>query len=191
MKKIGVLALQGDFEAHQKMLAKLSVESVQIRTSGQLDSVDGLIIPGGESTTLIKLMRAFDLIEPIREFHKKGKPIFGTCAGSILAAKNIRNSEQFRFGLIDITVERNGYGRQVNSFECDVATSLGPELMHAVFIRAPKIIQTGSSVEILAAYEDAPIAARENQVLVATFHPELTDDIRLHQFFIEKMVGKL
>lgn len=189
LKKIGVLALQGDFEAHQKMLEKLSVESVQIRTSEPLGGVDGLIIPGGESTTLIKLMRAFDLIEPIRQFHKKGKPIFGTCAGSILVAKNIRNSEQFRFGFIDITVERNGYGRQVNSFECDVMTSLGPDPMHAVFIRAPKIVDAGSSVDILASYDGAPIAARENKILVATFHPELTADTRWHQYFLEKLVG--
>lgn len=189
LKKIGVLALQGDFDAHQKMLDRLSVQSLQIRTREQLNDIDGLIIPGGESTTLIKLMRAFDLIEPISQFYEKGKPIFGTCAGSILVAKNIQNSEQFRFGFIDTTVERNGYGRQVNSFECDVITSLGPEPMHAIFIRAPKIVNTGSSVDIIATYEGSPIAARENKILVATFHPELTDDVRLHQYFMQKLVG--
>ena len=185
-KKIGVLALQGDFDAHQRMLNKLNIVNVAVRKADQLDDLNGLIIPGGESTALIKLLRAFDLIEPIREFYKIGKGLFGTCAGSILLAREIENSEQFRFGFIDITVARNGYGRQVDSFEDDIhAKELGELPIHAVFIRAPKITACGKNVSILAEKENSILIAKEKNVMVSTFHPELTEDTRLHSYFID------
>ncbi len=188
---IGVLALQGDFEAHQRVLDRLGVANVQVRTAEQLAAVDGLILPGGESTTLIRLIRDFRMEDALREFHRRGKAIFGTCAGSILAAREIENSEQFRFGFIDITVRRNGYGRQVDSFERDIEVpALGGEPLHAVFIRAPKILKAGKAVTVLARLDDSIVAARHGPVLVTTFHPELTEDERLHRFFVEQVVGR-
>ncbi|MBL7995452.1 pyridoxal 5'-phosphate synthase glutaminase subunit PdxT [bacterium] len=188
-KKIGVLALQGDFEAHQRMLNKLSIENIAVRKAEQLEDLNGLIIPGGESTTLIKLLHAFDLADPIKEFYKMGKGFFGTCAGSILLAKEIENSDQFRFGFIDITVERNGYGRQVDSFEDDIhAKEFGKRPIHAIFIRAPKITACGKSVSVLAEKDNSILIAKEKNVLVSTFHPELTDDTRLHSYFIDKCI---
>ena len=188
-KRIGILALQGDFEAHGHALDRLDVENTEIRKSEQLKDVDGLIIPGGESTTLIKLLQAFDMIQAIKEFHKSGKGIFGTCAGSILVAKEIENSGQFRFGFIDITVVRNGYGRQVDSFEEDLFVSeLGKEPLHAVFIRAPRITRCGTGISVLAEKEGSILIAREKNVLVTTFHPELTDDPRIHKYFVDTCI---
>jgi 5'-phosphate synthase pdxT subunit len=188
-KRIGVLALQGDFDAHRAMLDRLGIENTDIRKNEQLEDVDGLIIPGGESTTLIKLLHAFDMVEPIKAFYRSGKGIFGTCAGSILVAKDIENSDQFRFGFIDITVVRNGYGRQVDSFEEDFnVNELGKEPVHAVFIRAPRITRCGSGVIILAALGGSPLIAKEKNLLVTTFHPELTDDTRIHKHFVDTCV---
>lgn len=188
-KRIGVLALQGDFEAHRVALDRIGVINAEIRKSEQLNEVDGLIIPGGESTTLIKLLHAFDMIEPIREFYKAGGAFFGTCAGSILLAKEIENSEQFRFGFINITVLRNGYGRQVESFEDDIVVSeLGSEPVHAVFIRAPKITRCGAGVTVLAEKAGSILIAREKNILVSTFHPELTADTRFHKYFTDACV---
>lgn len=189
-KKIGVLALQGDFEAHQKMTQSVGADAVQVRKPSELEGLHGLIIPGGESTTLIKLMRAFAMDDAIQAFYDKGGAIFGTCAGSILVAKTIVNSPQFRFGLIDITVERNGYGRQVDSFEKDIKIPvLGEKSVHAVFIRAPRIVAAGPATEILSSVGENILAARSGRVLVCTFHPEITDDARMHRYFVEKVVG--
>jgi 5'-phosphate synthase pdxT subunit len=189
--KLGVLALQGDFDAHRRMLSKLDVESIEVRKSEELSDLDGLIIPGGESTTLIKLLYAFDLIEPIKSFHRDGKGIFGTCAGSILLAKEIENSAQFRFGFIDITVIRNGYGRQVDSFEEDIQVKeLQGEPVHAVFIRAPRITRCGTGVTSLAEKKSSIFMAKEKNILVTTFHPELTGDTRIHSYFIEACVKR-
>jgi 5'-phosphate synthase pdxT subunit len=189
VKKIGVLALQGDFEAHERMLAKIGAEHSQIRKREDLEKISGLIIPGGESTAMIKLMKSFDLIEPIKTFYKQGKAIFGTCAGSILLAKEIANSDQFRFGFIDMCIERNGYGRQVQSFEKDISVKeLGAEPFHAVFIRAPKILRCADHVKILAELDGSVVAALENNILVSTFHPEVTEDARLHKYFVNHMV---
>ncbi len=187
-KTIGVLALQGDFEAHQKMLDRLGTAHVQVRKAGDLEQIDGLIIPGGESTALIKLMNAFGLIDPIRTFYRQGKSIFGTCAGSILVAKEIAHSPQFQFGFIDISIERNGYGRQIQSFEKDVPVKeLGPAPFHAVFIRAPKILNCGKNVKVLAELNGSAVAVTEKNILVSTFHPELTDDTRMHKYFVENI----
>ncbi len=187
-KKIGVLALQGDFEAHQKMLDGIGVETYQVRQSSELNGLDGLIIPGGESTTLIKLLEAYNLIEPIKKFYADGKAIFGTCAGSILMAKTVSNSDQFRFGFIEATINRNGYGRQINSFEKDIEVlEIGKERIHAVFIRAPKIESVGKDVKILGSLDGDPVVAVQRRCLIATFHPEITDDNRIHRYFIEKL----
>lgn len=188
-KQIGVLALQGDFEAHRSALGRIGVINSEVRKSEQLKDVDGLIIPGGESTTLIKLLHAFDMIDPIREFYKAGGAFWGTCAGSILLAKEIENSGQFRFGFIDITVLRNGYGRQIESFEDDIVVNeLGNEPVHAVFIRAPKITRCGAGVTVLAEKGGSILIAKEKNILVSTFHPELTDDTRFHRYFVDTCV---
>jgi len=188
-KMIGVLALQGDFEAHQRMLDRLFVKNVAVRKPEELENVDALIIPGGESTTLIKLLHAFELVDPIKDFYKKGRGLFGTCAGSILLAKEIENSSQFRFGLINVTVLRNGYGRQINSFEEDIIVKeFGGKPIHAVFIRAPKILRCSKSVTVLAKKDESILMAKENNVMVCTFHPELTEDTRIHQYFVDTCV---
>lgn len=188
-KRIGVLALQGDFAAHQHMLDKLGVENIAVRKADELENLDGLIIPGGESTTLIKLLQSFEWIDPIKKFYKDGKGLFGTCAGSILLAKEIEKSDQFRFGFIDSTVVRNGYGRQANSFEEDIPIKeFGEEPIHAIFIRAPKITRCGKNVTVLAERDNSILFAREKNVLVSTFHPELTDDVRIHRYFLDMCV---
>jgi pyridoxal 5'-phosphate synthase pdxT subunit len=188
---IGLLALQGDFAAHGRTLDQIGVNHIEIRLAEQLSQVQGLIIPGGESTTLIKLLKAFNLIEPIKNFYDKGGSVFGTCAGSILVAKHIQNSDQFRFGFIDITVIRNGYGRQADSFENDITINVPqPEHYHAVFIRAPKIISCGKNVTILSSTDDHILAAQQERILVTAFHPELTDDPRIHKYFVEHIVNQ-
>ncbi|SHF10838.1 pyridoxal 5'-phosphate synthase glutaminase subunit PdxT [Desulforamulus putei] len=182
---IGVLALQGAFIEHQKSLAACGVESIQVRKPEQLDGIQGLIIPGGESTTMGKLMHRFDLFEPIRELGRRGVPIFGTCAGLIMLAKEIAGSDQPRLSLMDIEVERNAFGRQVESFETDLMVpDLGEEPLRAVFIRAPYIKSTGNNVRVMATFDDKIVLARQDNYLVAAFHPELTDDIRLHRYFL-------
>lgn len=189
-RTIGVLALQGDFEAHQTALSKIQVSGVQVRKPEQLNSIDGLIIPGGESTTLIKLMNAYEFIEPLKHFHASGKAIFGTCAGSILLARQIEGTAQFSFGFIDMTVIRNGYGRQVQSFEADFFVKTWKEPVHGVFIRAPRIVNTGDDVDVLARYDEDPVAVRTDRILVTTFHPELTGDTRWHEYFTNHLVER-
>ena len=185
--RIGVLALQGDFALHAKALARCGVESVEIRKPDALEAVDGLIIPGGESTTLLRLMDEWAFVPAIEQFHRAGKPLFGTCAGLIVLAREAVNPRQFSLGLIDVTVERNAYGRQRESFEArGVATLDGhAATIEMVFIRAPRIRRLGPGVEWLARLDGETVLARQDTVLVATFHPELTDDATVHRYFCE------
>jgi 5'-phosphate synthase pdxT subunit len=191
MRTIGVLALQGDFREHIRALEALGVRAVPVRLPEQLTGLDGLIIPGGESTTMRRLLAAYDLVEPLRERAQAGFPMFGTCAGCILLAREVDGAQGADIGLMDIGVARNAYGRQVDSFETDLtAPVLGEEPLHAVFIRAPQITWVGPDVEPLARLsDDSVVAAREGSLLVSTFHPELTDDPRLHRYFVEQLVG--
>ena len=183
--RIGVLAIQGDFAAHARVLARLGVEAVEVRRSGQLAGIDGLIMPGGESTTMLKVMREERMFDPIKEFAHAGKTIFGTCAGAILLARDVHNPPQESLGLIDISVERNSYGRQIDSFIGQAETALGQGPLEAVFIRAPRIIRAGPGVEVLSTIEGEPVMVKQDNLLAATFHPELTADNRVHTFFIE------
>jgi 5'-phosphate synthase pdxT subunit len=183
--KVGVLAIQGDFAAHERMLARLGVEAVEVRRAAELDQLDGLIMPGGESTTMLKFLTEEGLAEPIKELVKHGKPVFGTCAGAILLAADVTGPPQPSLGLIDIGVERNAYGRQVDSFIGEAETTIPGGPLEAVFIRAPRIRRVGARVETLARIGDEPVLVREGKVLAATFHPELTDDERAHRLFID------
>ncbi|MCY4144930.1 MAG: pyridoxal 5'-phosphate synthase glutaminase subunit PdxT [Chloroflexi bacterium] len=182
--KIGVLALQGAFIEHSKMLARLGVKAVDVRLPHQLADLDGLIIPGGESTTIGKLASAYGLVKPLRQF-AAAKPTWGTCAGMIFLAKDIGSQQQPILGSMDIAVDRNAFGRQIDSFETDLAIAeLGALPFHAVFIRAPVVKAVASSVAVLARLADGRIVAVRQQRLLATaFHPELTDDLRLHEYF--------
>jgi 5'-phosphate synthase pdxT subunit len=186
--EIGVLALQGDVAEHEAMLAALGANPSRIKWAEQLDEIDGLIIPGGESTTIGKLLRRFDFLEPLHERVRAGFPVFGTCAGMILLADQIEDAaaDQPTIGGMDITVLRNAFGRQRESFETDLAVpAVGDTPLHAVFIRAPLIKRFGEGVSVLASLEDGrAVAAQQDNLLVASFHPELTDDSRLHRYFV-------
>ncbi len=185
--RIGVLALQGDFALHARALEKCGVEAVEVRKPAELDDIDGLIMPGGESTTLLKLMDAWDFVPALEKFHSAGKPIFGTCAGLIVLAREVESPKQFSLGLIDVTVERNAYGRQRESFEASGTVRLDkdPIQLEMVFIRAPRIRRVGPGVEVLAEHGGEPVMARQDRVLVATFHPELTDSTAVHRYFCD------
>jgi 5'-phosphate synthase pdxT subunit len=185
--RIGVLALQGDFALHARALEKCGVEAVEVRKPLELDEVDGLIVPGGESTTLLKLMDAWGFVPALEKFHGGGKPIFGTCAGLIILAREVESPRQFSLGLIDLTVERNAYGRQRESFEAFGVARLDgtPIPLEMIFIRAPRIKQVGPGVQVLAEHGGEPVMARQGQVLVATFHPELTDSTAVHRYFCD------
>ncbi len=186
---IGVLALQGAFREHEKTLRACGegIETRQVRLPGQLEGIDALVIPGGESTTMGKLMVEFGLLEPIREKAAGGLPVFGTCAGLIMLATEISGSGQPRLGLMDMLVERNAFGRQVDSFEADIEIArLGQEPFRAVFIRAPYIMKVGPEVEVLASYGEKIVFARQGRFLAAAFHPELTDDLRVHRYFLKE-----
>jgi 5'-phosphate synthase pdxT subunit len=180
VKRVGVLALQGDFEAHARLLERAGAEAVPVRTRDELDSVDALVIPGGESTTIGKLAADYDLVEPLRKRGEQGMPVLGTCAGMIVCARRIAEGDEPLLGLVDVTVRRNAYGRQVDSFETDVDVA-GIGEMRAVFIRAPWIEEAGAGVEILATHEDRPVAVRQGRIVLAAFHPELAGDDRLHR----------
>ncbi len=195
MSCIGVLALQGDFELHLRMLEKAGEEGIQVRTVADLDQVDGLIIPGGESTTVAKLLRRFGLDRAIAlRFRKNTLGIYGTCMGLILVSREIIGyPEIFRFGFLDIAVERNAYGPQVESFEEEIPVSLGNDSeapFKAVFIRAPRIGEIGAGVEVLARHAGRPVLVAQGRCLGGTFHPELTDDCRVHRFFAECFVNR-
>jgi pyridoxal 5'-phosphate synthase pdxT subunit len=187
--KIGVLALQGDFEAHGSALAEAGAEPVEVRTKEQLQSVDGLVIPGGESTTMLKLLHLEDLMQPLREFGAR-KPVFGTCAGAILLATQVSNPLQESLGLMDIDVERNGYGRQLDSRIVELEPEgLGGGDLEAVFIRAPIIRRVGEGAHVLARYGADPVLVEQGRHMVATFHPELTRDPRIHRHFVAKVTA--
>jgi len=183
--KIGVLALQGDFALHRQAIERIGVESSEVRKPVELEAVDGLIIPGGESTTLLKLMDAWEFVPALEKFHAEGKPIFGTCAGLIVLAREVLNPNQFSLGFIDITTERNAYGRQKESFETEGEATLDGERrpIKMVFIRAPRIRRVGPTVTPLAVHRGECVLAREGSVLVGTFHPELTDNPTVHRYF--------
>ena len=183
---IGVLALQGAFAAHELALRGLGVDARQVRTPQQLEGVHALVMPGGESTTMSRLLHTSGLFDPLQQRLTDGMPVFGTCAGMILLATEVLDGrpDQRSFGVIDISVQRNGYGRQVDSFESDLHVSGLERPFHAVFIRAPKVVSTGPSVEVLATHDGVPVVARQGQVMVASFHPELTPDSRLHEMFL-------
>ena len=191
MKKVGVLALQGDFAEHIIMLEKMGVEVLPVKVPDQLKRIDGLLIPGGESTTIGKLMQHYGLMQPIKDMARQGFPLMGTCAGMILLAREATDLNFPPVGAIDITVQRNAFGRQIDSFEVDLPVPvLGQELFHAVFIRAPFVKNINPAVKILARLADgAIVAASQGRVLVAAFHPELTADIRLHRYFVEEMIN--
>ncbi len=184
---IGVLALQGDFEAHARALERAGARAFQVRTRADLERAAGLVIPGGESTTMLKLMRLEDLIEPLRRFGAT-RPVFGTCAGAILLASRVTHPEQESLGLMDIDVERNAYGRQLDSHVATLEDAEGGPL-EAVFIRAPIIRRAGPPVRVLATYRGAPVLVEQGRHLAATFHPELSADGRVHRRFVEKAAG--
>ncbi len=185
--KIGVLALQGAFVEHQKMLQLCGVESIQVRKREQLKGISALVIPGGESTTMGKLLTGYDLLEPLVRLGREGLPIFGTCAGLIVLARDISGPVQPKLGLMDIAVKRNAFGRQVDSFEEDLAIpAIGEKPFRAVFIRAPYIIKTGNGVEVLTRYNGRVVFARQGRFLAAAFHPELTGDLRVHRYFLDQ-----
>lgn len=182
--KIGILSLQGDFALHAQAIARLGHQPVLVKKPDQLEGIVGLILPGGESTTIIKLLELAGLKSPIVAFYNHGFPVFGTCAGLILIADNIFPQQQFCFGFIPLSIERNAYGSQKDSFIENIAVpSLGEPALSCVFIRAPKISQVSPDVEILAHFQDLPVLVKYKNVLGATFHPELTEDLRIHKLF--------
>lgn len=183
---IGVLALQGDFEAHRRALEHAGARAIEVRTLEGLRQIDGLIIPGGESTTMLKLLQEENLFEPLREFGEQ-KPIFGTCAGAILLASRVLNPEQPALGLMDITVERNAYGRQIDSRIAQI--TLDGESLEAVFIRAPVIRSVGGTARVLSTYGTDPVLVEQGRHMAATFHPELTASHKIHRHFVEKVTG--
>jgi 5'-phosphate synthase pdxT subunit len=173
--KIGVLAVQGNFREHAAVLRRLGAEPVEVRKPGQLDGLDGLIIPGGESTAIMRLVRLYGLEDAIRDF---SRPLFGTCAGMILLDRN-------HLGVLDLEVARNAYGRQVASFEADLELDGDARPLRGVFIRAPRVAEAGPEVDVLAELDGEPVLLRDGRVLVASFHPELTDDTRVHERFLD------
>jgi|SRR5579871_80634 len=185
-KKVGVLALQGDFEAHERALKQAGAEPVEIRSADQLANIDGLIIPGGESTTMLKLLQEENMLEPLRQFGRQ-KPIFGTCAGAILLARDVISPPQPSLALMDIGIERNGYGRQLDSHIARLQPEGQDGDIEAVFIRAPIIRRVGEEAKVLARHNGDPVLVEEGKHLAATFHPELSGDTRIHQMFLDKI----
>ncbi len=186
--KIGVLDIQGSVEEHFDALKSLKVEPVLVKKPEDFKGIKGLIIPGGESTTIGKLIKWFDLKKQIIEYAKKGRPIWGTCAGAILLAKNITGKDQAEsLKLMDITIERNAYGRQLDSFEAEI--EFDGKIIPGIFIRAPKIVDVGKNVKVLTQYKGEIVAARENNFLVTNFHPELTEDLTVHKYFMEMCIS--
>ena len=181
---VGVLAIQGDFDAHRRRLEQLGATVVLVKKPEQLDQVDALVIPGGESTTFLKFLEQQGFKDKLRDF-VRAKPTFGTCAGAILLANEVLNPEQESLRAIDIAVRRNAYGRQVDSFIAESATTLGDSPLEMVFIRAPRIERVGPGVEVLARQANDPVLVRQGKVLVATFHPELSEDKRVHEAFLD------
>ena len=183
---IGVLAVQGDFAEHIAILRRIGADTREVRLPEQLEALDGLIIPGGESTTLSRLMSIYHLREPVAEMAAEGRPVWGTCAGMIMLANEITEQDPVPLGLMDISVQRNAFGRQVDSFEQPLRISpLDPDPYNCIFIRAPVVIRVGSKVDVLASLDDGrPVAVRQDNLLATSFHPELTRDTRVHQYFV-------
>ncbi|MFM7651144.1 MAG: pyridoxal 5'-phosphate synthase glutaminase subunit PdxT [Acidimicrobiaceae bacterium] len=188
-KVVGVLALQGAFSSHKRVLDSLGVSTQEVRTPQDLASVDALVMPGGESTTMSQLLESSELFEPVKKLINEGLPVFGTCAGMILLASKIIDGrdDQISFGAIDIEVQRNAYGRQIDSFEADINIEDFDSPFHAVFIRAPRIVKADRAVEILAEFGDDIVLAKQKNVLVASFHPELSSDKRIHEMFVKEI----
>jgi 5'-phosphate synthase pdxT subunit len=186
-----VLAVQGDFAAHLASLERLGLEPVEVRTPAELSGLDGVILPGGESGAHVRILRENGLWDALRDFHAAGGALYGTCAGLILLARGVTNPAQESLGLLDVDVIRNGYGRQIDSFEADVdAAALGAVApLRLVFIRAPRIGRVGTDVEVLLSHDGEPVAVRQGRVLASTFHPEMTDDPAMHRFFLERVAG--
>jgi 5'-phosphate synthase pdxT subunit len=187
LPRIGVLAIQGDFLEHQQVLSRVAADAPEIRLPRELNDIDGLIIPGGESTTIVQLIDIFDFRQPLADKVNSGMPVWGTCAGMIVLANRLTDHRPDPLKLMDIEVSRNAFGRQVDSFETDLTVQdmEGPPF-HAVFIRAPVVRRVGEDVRVLAALEDGrPVAVRQGRLLATAFHPELTDDTRFHQLFVD------
>ncbi|KUO49622.1 MAG: glutamine amidotransferase [Desulfitibacter sp. BRH_c19] len=185
MKTVGVLALQGAFREHRQSLIKCGVDVIEVRKVDDLDKCSALIIPGGESTTIGKLLIEWNLMDAIKKRVHEGMALFGTCAGMILMAKDIKDSDQPRLGVLDIEVVRNAYGRQVNSFEIDLSIQGLDEPFSSVFIRAPYVTNVGPNVEILSKHDGKIVMVKQGKLLGCSYHPELTDDLRIHQYFVD------
>lgn len=185
MSRVGVLALQGDVREHMRLLETLGADATSVKTPEQLDSVEGLVVPGGESTTIGKMAGRFGLLEPLRSAAENGLPIYGTCAGMILLGGAVTEGDQPLLGILDVVVKRNAFGRQNESFEADLDVKGLDTPFHAVFIRAPWIEKVGSEVEILSEVDDHPVMVRQGSILATSFHPELTGDGRIHQMLLD------
>jgi 5'-phosphate synthase pdxT subunit len=186
--KIGVLALQGAFVEHEEKLNYLGAEAVQVRMPGQLEGLDGLVLPGGESTTIGKLLTSYRLLEPLERLGREGMPIFGTCAGLVLLSRQIEDgiNGQPLLNLLDVTTRRNAFGRQVESFEAELnVPALGEATVRGIFIRAPLVSRVGQEVSILARYQGQVVAVQQGSLLATAFHPELSDDLRFHEYFLD------
>jgi 5'-phosphate synthase pdxT subunit len=184
LPRIGVLAIQGDYSSHAAALADTGAGPVEVRKPDQLEGLDGLILPGGESTTMLKFLEKHGFFETLGEFCRR-KPVFGTCAGAILLAREVRHPAQRSLGALDVVVERNAYGRQIDSAILTAETELPGGPLEMVFIRAPRILLAGEDVEVLARRENFPVLVRQGSILAATFHPELSQDRRVHKLFVE------
>lgn len=188
--KIGVLGLQGAIPEHVKALEASGAQAVIVKRPGQLDDLDGLVMPGGESTTMRRLMDQYGLFQAVKTFAEEGRPVFGTCAGLILMAKKIEGQETSHLGLMNIIVRRNAFGRQRESFEADLMIKGVADHFRGVFIRAPYIVEADENVEVLAKVKEEIVAARQGNRLACSFHPELTDDVRMHRYFVELVNSK-
>ncbi len=189
--KIGVLGMQGDIEEHLAIMEKIGIDAVRVKSVKTLEGVDGLIMPGGESTTMLKLLKLTGLFEALKEKIEHGFPVYGTCAGLILLAKKVEHPEQDSLGALDLSVSRNGYGRQIDSFSAKISIPvIGEKAFEAVFIRAPVITKVGK-VEVLATYNNEPVFVKDGNVIASTFHPELSNDTRIHSFFLEMVENAL
>ena len=185
MRRVGVLALQGDVREHQRLLDKLGVESIAVKRPAHLEDIDGLIIPGGESTTIGKMAVRFGLFDPLRSAIRDGMPVYGTCAGMILLAASLTEGDQPLIGALDVLVRRNAFGRQNESFESSLDVAGLDQPFPAVFIRAPWIEKVGDKVEVLASINSHPVMVRQDAIMASSFHPELTGDGRIHQMFLD------